>query len=386
MAALSSLSLLSINTTRNDKEKMEEITNNTATINLQTPEAIKKYLDQYVIGQDAAKKTLAVAVYNHYKRVLLKMSGADTDTEIDKSNVLLIGETGCGKTLLVKTIARLLNVPYYIQDSTKMTASGYVGEDVESCLSGLLRSCGYDLRKAQYGIVMLDEIDKTARTEAGPSITKDVSGEGVQQSLLKIVEGETIGIQPQGGRKHPEQPLTYIDTTNILFIASGAFVGIEDIIRRRMGGMKIGFVQKNNEDGKRNEKPVHYVMPQDIRDFGFIPEFVGRFPVIAYVDSLDEDSMMRILSEPKNSIVRQYESLLSMDGVEVNFTDDALRAVVKYAMGMKTGARGLRNIMETVMSDYMFKAPSMSEGSVVEIGKGDIEMAVETRYGISKVA
>ena len=331
-------------------------TKNNGKKHLPTPKEIKAYLDQYVIGQEETKKILSVAVYNHYKKLIYNSKYSDI-TELEKSNIIITGPTGSGKTLLVRTIARLLDVPYYIQDCTKLTASGYVGSDVEDCLAGLLRSCNYDIPRAQMGIVMLDEIDKTATKAAGPSITRDVSGECVQQSLLKIVEGDLVGVQPQGGRKHPEQPLTYIDTTNILFIASGAFVGLEDITKRRLGQNRIGFNQSSVERvDKENLKD--YINSEDIREFGFIPEFVGRFPIITTVSKLDKESLKTILVEPKNSIVKQYTELLRMDNTDLVFDDKAIDKIADIAFNIGTGARALRNIVETVMTDIMYEAPS----------------------------
>lgn len=334
-----------------EKEKMD----------LPTPEQIKKYLDEYVIGQEEAKKVLSVAVYNHYKKIIHNQQ--NKQVEIEKSNIILAGETGCGKTLLVKTIAKLLNVPCYIQDCTKLTASGYVGEDVENCLVGLLQSCHYNVAAAELGIVMLDEGDKLAKAEAGPSITRDVSGECVQQSLLKIVEGEKIGVPPMGGRKHPEQSLIYVDTTNILFIFSGAFVGLEDIIENRLkGNHKIGFAAIEENGKEKIEDPlIHYATAQDVKDFGFIPEFVGRFPIITCVDKLDVSSLKKIIKEPKNAILKQYIELLRMDGIELKFTDAAITEIAKLAYELETGARGLRTIMEVIMTDIMFEAPGLAE-------------------------
>lgn len=322
---------------------------------LMRPDQIKEYLDNYIIGQDKAKRTLSVAVYNHYKRIINQRTNCGV--EIDKSNIALIGETGCGKTLMVKTIAKLLNVPCYIQDCTKITASGYVGSDVEDCLAGLLRTCDYDIRRAEMGIVILDEGDKISKKDAGPSITRDVSGECVQQSLLKIVEGDIVGVPPMGGRKHPEQTLIYINTSNILFILSGAFVGIDKIIQKRLGRKSIGFLSDKEGKDIKDDEYINYVSAQDIREFGLIPELVGRFPVITNVNSLDEDSLVKILTEPENSLVKQYTELLAMDDVTLKFTECALKAIAHLAFGLKTGARGLRSIMESVMGDIMYDAP-----------------------------
>ncbi len=332
---------------------------------LKSPSDISEYLDKYVIGQEEAKKTLSVAVYNHYKKILNNLS--DSDVEMDKSNIVLMGETGSGKTLLVKTIAKLLNVPCYIQDCTKITASGYVGSDVEECLVGLLRNCNYDIDVAQMGIVMLDEGDKIAKKEAGVSITRDVSGECVQQSLLKIVEGDVVSVPPMGGRKHPEQAFLYIDTTNILFILSGAFVGLDDIIKRRLGEKSIGFnsLITNKEE---LDNIYEYASPHDVREFGFIPEFMGRFPIITNVNPLKEDDLIRILTEPKNSLVKQYTEMLKLDNTNLIFEEEALREIAHLALSLKTGARGLRNIMETILTDIMFEAPNnLKSESVVDV-------------------
>ena len=332
-----------------------EKSNNFIDVQLKTPQEIKNYLDKYVIGQEEAKKTLSVAVYNHYKKIINNMTNGDV--EMDKSNIVLMGETGSGKTLLVKTIAKLLNVPCYIQDCTKITASGYVGSDVEECLVGLLRNCNYNIDAAQIGIVMLDEGDKIAKKEAGVSITRDVSGECVQQSLLKIVEGDVVSVPPMGGRKHPEQSFLYIDTSNILFILSGAFVGLDEIIKRRMGEKTIGFNKPSTTCG--DIKNVYeYASPHDVREFGFIPEFMGRFPIITNVNPLSEDDLIRILKEPKNSIIKQYTEMFRVDNTELIFKDDALKEIARLALSLKTGARGLRNIMENILVDYMFDAPN----------------------------
>jgi len=326
----------------------------TESFTLPRPDEIKDYLDQYVIGQEEAKKVLSVAVYNHYKKLCLNKG--NNAVEIDKSNIILGGETGSGKTLLVKTIAKMLGVPYHIQDCTKITASGYVGSDVEDCLVGLLRNCNYDVKRAEMGIVMLDEGDKIAKKGENVSITRDVSGECVQQSLLKIVEGDKVGVPPMGGRKNPMQECIYIDTTNILFILSGAFVGLEDIIKSRMGSKTIGFSSENTAKEKE-DNIIKYTTPDDLRKFGLIPEFVGRFPVFTYVNKLEVDDLVTILTEPKNSLVKQYKRLLDMDNVSLKFDKEALTEIAKMAHTFGTGARGLRSIIETIMIDIMFELP-----------------------------
>lgn len=343
------------------------------------PDEVKAYLDKFVIGQEAAKRTLAIAACNHCKRILCQQTQSSVD--IEKSNVILLGETGSGKTLLAKTLARLFNVPCYIQDCTKITASGYVGSDVEDCLAGLLRSCNWNVKQAEMGIVVLDEGDKIAKKDAGPSITRDVSGECVQQSLLKIVEGDIVGVPPMGGRKHPEQPLIYVNTKNILFILSGAFVGLSDIIRKRMGKQRIGFVQTANSETISPEEYINYASPQDLRDFGLIPELVGRFPIIANVNKLEADDLVRILTEPENSLVKQYTAFIKMDGVKLTFTPDALRAIAQIAVDMGTGARGLRSIIDTVMMDIMFYAKkNASTIKKIEVTKETVAEAVRNKY------
>lgn len=325
-------------------------------INLLTPEEIKSFLDDYVIGQDEAKKILSVAVYNHYKRVL---AGKDLDVDLQKSNIIMLGPTGSGKTLLAQTLARILNVPFAIADATTLTEAGYVGEDVENILLKIIQAADGDIERAEHGIIYVDEIDKITRKSENASITRDVSGEGVQQALLKIVEGTIASVPPQGGRKHPHQELLQIDTTNILFICGGAFEGIEKVIERRLDRSSIGFdaevVSKNNLD--TNELLSH-VMPQDFVKFGLIPEFVGRVPVTVTLDALDRDALIRILTEPKSALTKQYKKLLELDGVDLTLDEDALEEVADLALERKTGARGLRAIMEKVMMDVMYRIPS----------------------------
>lgn len=361
-----------------EEEMMEEETDE---INLLTPVEMKKFLDEYVIGQEEAKKVLSVAVYNHYKRILAPQN---LDVELQKSNILMLGPTGCGKTLLAQTLARILNVPFAIADATALTEAGYVGEDVENILLKIIQAADYDIQRAQRGIIYVDEIDKITRKSENPSITRDVSGEGVQQALLKILEGTVASVPPQGGRKHPQQELISIDTTNILFICGGAFEGLDKIVENRMDQKSMGF---NAEIADKREKNVGLilkkVLPQDLVKFGLIPEFVGRVPVTVSLDSLDKDALVRILKEPKNSLIRQYVALFSMDGVELTFDEEAIEAIAEKSVKRKTGARGLRAIVEKVLMDLMYRVPSDTTITSCRITREVVEedKEIEIMYG-----
>lgn len=358
-------------------------------LNLVPPHKIKEYLDEHVIGQDDAKKVLSVAIYNHYKRMFSEAADIQfkndkfsdlNNVEIDKSNIICLGDSGTGKTLLVKTIAKLLNIPCYISDATSLTQSGYVGDDVETMLTGLLQACEYDVRSAEMGIVIIDEADKLASKNDSPSITRDVGGEGVQQALLKIVEGNVIGVPPNGGRKHPEQPLIYVNTKNILFIAIGAFVGIEQKIKKRINYQPLGFASATRHIDITDNEILSFATAEDLRSYGMIPELIGRFPIITHTNQLREDDLIRILKEPKNALIKQFKKLLLLDNKELVFDDEALCEIAKVSLKLKIGARGLRAIMENIMTDIMYNAPQDKDNDIIQITKTHVDHILDKTY------
>lgn len=357
-----------------------------------TPKELKSHLDEFIIGQDEAKKILSVAVYNHYKRILL--SHVNPDAMVEKSNIIMAGPTGCGKSAMIRCIADYMGVPCYIADATTLTQAGYVGDDVESIITGLLRKCGWSVTQAQYGIVSIDEIDKLAKRGSNQHISRDVVGEGVQQALLKMVEGDLVGVPPQEGRKHPDQPLIYVNTKNVLFIGTGAFSGIEDTIKSRINANKIGYSVSSNRGidvGSDDFNPFDYLSQDDLKKYGMIPEFIGRFPVISTVNSLKKEDLVKILTEPKNSLVNQYKLMMSLDGIDLTVSKDALELVAEIALKIGTGARGLRSMMESVLNDFVYEYSDSNDSSCsdedgeiklapLEITKDDVEKTISKRY------